>query len=229
MSSPIRNFVKYGETPLPWEEFSGPNALNRTRTTGRIGIDFREDILKIPISEGPALREHTEFIHKLGSHALQVQVRVDKLKEADGRSPKKSDRIIPKRVRVEDVAEDSDDDPKTFVLSIDDDWGAISWNDEMVTSGCETLYAKFQDPIFLLDEQRRTKAVAMLEKLVNNHSVGEVFVKQNIEYMMKSSTSRLDSCPLSPLNTRQSFKSAHVLMSWPPRSLMRHSTSRMVR
>jgi len=99
-------------------------------------------------------------------------------------------RLIPRRVRVDDDGEDSVGADKSE-LSLDQDWSTISWNDEMVTSACETLYAKFQEPNFLLDEQKRTKAIAMFEKLVENNAPAEVFVKTNIENMINSSTSRL--------------------------------------
>jgi hypothetical protein len=183
---PVRDFVFPDRNEeLPWEKES--TVTDRTSKTGRRALQFRAD--------HPSFSNKTEknfdYIHNLGADALRVQRNDSELLKKKGASLKHgTNRLIPKRVRVDDDGEDSVDADKSE-LSLDQDWSTISWNDEMVTSACETLYAKFQEPNFLLDEIKRTKAIAMFEKLVENNAPAEVFVKTNIEVMINSTTSRL--------------------------------------
>lgn len=183
---PVRNFTfPNGETPLPWEKDS--TVLDRTSSTGRRAMKFREEHPSFSSKN----TKNYEYIHRLGADALRVQLNESESLEKKGTSQKHgASRLVPKRVRVDDDDEESIVANKSE-LSLDQDWSTVSWNDEMVASACETLYAKFQEPNFLLDEQKRTKAVAMFEKLIENNAPAEVFVKSNIEFMINSTTSRL--------------------------------------
>ena len=190
MDDPVRNLVQYGETPHKWEERLGSDAQIRTSSVGRSGVIFRKGILAIEVSDGTKLAEHIEYIHNLGSDALKVQLRRTTGKLCHEYSSK-SGRIIPTRVLVDDVWEESNKSQNTDVIDSDDQRGSAMWTDEMVTSSCDLLLGKLQDPSFLGDETRRIKAVAMLKRLITNHPVGERFVRENIESIITSSTSRL--------------------------------------
>lgn len=182
MVEPVRTFIRNGKSSYPWEE--------TVETIGKAAIKLRVDVLKIPISEGTKLLEHSEYIHNLGRHVLQVQLNE---KEIDNDSSKQKNRLKPKRVRVDDD-DDIDIDynnDNAKVLNLDQEWDITTWNDDMVLSSCETIFLKFQEPTFLLDEFKKAKAVAMFEKLFNNHKIGETFMKKNIEFMVSNSTSRL--------------------------------------
>jgi hypothetical protein len=190
MMKPVRKFIRNGEDSLPWEEYLGSNPQDRTCATGKSALNYREHILKT--NQGTNKNEHEDYIHRLGSHALQIQTHEEITLESSRKIGNK-ERLIPRRIHVDD--DDEEDgvlkSNKSIALSLDQDWSTISWNDEMVASACETLFEKFQEPIFILNEHKRTKAIAMLEKLVQNHLPAEIFIKKNIEHMMNCSTSRL--------------------------------------
>ena len=93
---PVREFVVHGETPATWEFAAGKTTIERTRSAGRKAIKLRNEILKVTASvDGitDAQILHNRYIHHLGSDALKIQIREDKL--AAERKAAASDRIKP--------------------------------------------------------------------------------------------------------------------------------------
>ena len=190
MGEPIREFVFHGERPHPWEITYAPTTQDRTQLAGKKAIQLRDEILKLNKDNvNTDIQDaHNEYIHHLGKHALKVQLKEDVVKEVE-KNKDGTLRLRPRMVKVEDMEDVGG--KKAAELLLEQEWSTVSWTDEMVDISCETLFLRFQEDDFHLKEARRTKGVAMMDKLFNNHRPGDAFVRRIMDFCLSSTTSRV--------------------------------------
>jgi putative endonuclease len=83
--------------------------------------------------------------------------------------------LLRRRVKVTDFADGG------VSISIEQDWDTSSWNDSLIEAGCEALLMVFQDLSEISSEERKERALQMLQKLLSRHKTAEAFLRKNME------------------------------------------------
>jgi hypothetical protein len=172
----------------PWEQKFGKSIDERVQWLGHDTVLYREDVHFPPIQK-EKMQVHNYFIHKLGADVLQtMRVDEDNYERERGAMMKRQQvvsKIIRKKVKVADL------DDGGISISIEQDWDTSSWNDAQVEAACEALLFIFYDLSGSSSTERKERAVMMLQKLIQRHTVAEIFLRKNLEMIVSKAVSKL--------------------------------------
>jgi hypothetical protein len=92
-------------------------------------------------------------------------------------------KIIRKKVRVSEM------DGGGLSVQIDQEWDTSFWSVEMIDAGCEALTLLFTS-IEPVSEEKKARAVVLLEKLLFRHESAQMYIKRNMETLVGQCVTR---------------------------------------
>lgn len=172
----------------PWESSLGANVEQRVKLLGRDSLKYKKDV---KYASGDKVQEQRfiDYMHQTGAELLQLRLSDKKqleLERSEFRSKShQAALLIRKKVKVQEL----EDGMLSVVM--DQEWDTSGWSDEMIEAGCDALSQIFFDPDSNAGQEKKERAVFMIQKLVHRHKVAENFIRKNIEIMIGKSASRL--------------------------------------
>ena len=172
----------------PWERFLGRDAGERTHRLGHESHAYRQSV-NLPQANRFQQEQFNKFIHELGADSLRTQMDIQKeIEQEQERLAKKKQRvakILRRKIKVTDL------DDGGVTVSIDQEWDTSTWNDDLVKAGCEALIYIFFDSSGESSEERKERAVHMLQTLLFRHTAADKFMRKNIEALVSKAANKL--------------------------------------
>ena len=133
--------------------------------------------------------EHNLYIHKLGMQLLQMRLKESKdiknEKQVLSQNTTRLARLLRKKINVHEL------DDGGLSVSLDQDWDTTSWPKDMIEAACEALIMIFMTPDYSAIEDRKDRAIVMIQKLLYRHREAEAYLRSWMESMVFKSANRL--------------------------------------
>lgn len=129
------------------------------------------------------------YIHQFGKELLEMKLREnremksDKINLKDART--KNARLLRKKIKVVEM------DDGGLSVSLDQDWDTSNWTTEMIEAGCEALVLLFFNPENPISDEKKERAILMIEKLLYRHPQAEDYFRRGMESMVGKTVNRL--------------------------------------
>lgn len=164
-----------------WESVNEDDVTNRTQFLGHDSHQYRKAVNLPPVYK-EIQNKHNIFIHQLGADVLKARLDEGKQlqmeREALQKKQQKVTKLLRRKIRVVDLEDGG------VSISIDQEWDTSTWNEELIQAGCEALILIFYDSSGTSSDERKERAVQMLQKLLFRHTSAELYVRKNIEMMI---------------------------------------------
>ena len=182
---------KLSKMDLPqarWTDISGDETTQRTQYLGHDSHEYRKAVHIPPVNRDVQNR-HNIFIHELGADVLKARLDEEKQMEMEREALRKKQTKVTKLLRRKIKVTDLEDGGVS--ITMDQEWDTSTWNDELIQAGCEALILIFYDSSGSSSDERKERAVQMLQKLLYRHTCAELYVRKNIEMMIGKAANKL--------------------------------------
>lgn len=164
-----------------WDSINDDDVTNRTQFLGHDSHQYRKNVNFPPVHK-EIQNKHNIFIHQLGADVLKARLDEEKQlqieREALQKKQQKVTKLLRRKIRVTDLEDGG------VSISMDQEWDTSTWSEELIQAGCEALILIFYDSSGSSSDERKERAVQMLQKLLYRHTSAEIYVRKNIEMMI---------------------------------------------
>jgi hypothetical protein len=171
-----------------WMNIEKDEVTSRTQILGHGSHEYRKSV-NLPSVNRDIQNKHNIFIHELGADVLKARLdeakQVEMEKAALEKKRTKVAKLLRRKIRVTDLEDGG------VSITMDQEWDTSTWSEELIQAGCEALILIFYDSSGTSSDERKERAVQMLQKLLYRHPSAELYVRNNIEMMIGKAANKL--------------------------------------